>query len=71
MDLEEIAMAYPVVAIAAFIAVAHPKWDERPMLVVVKEANYYLICKTLLLFFEGKMIKNCLREQFEDLHLLT
>ena len=35
IDLENIAMAHPKVANCAVIAVAHPKWDERPLLVVV------------------------------------
>ncbi|MGR3270669.1 long-chain fatty acid--CoA ligase [Thalassococcus profundi] len=40
IDLENIAMAHPKVANCAVIAIAHPKWDERPLLVVVpKYAN--------------------------------
>ncbi|SIS83250.1 fatty-acyl-CoA synthase [Roseivivax lentus] len=35
IDLENIAMAHPKVASCAVIAVPHPKWDERPLLVVV------------------------------------
>ena len=35
IDLENIAMAHPKVANCAVIAVAHPKWEERPLLVVV------------------------------------
>ena len=35
LDLENIAMGHPKVAMCAVIAVAHPKWDERPLLVVV------------------------------------
>ena len=35
IDLENIAMAHPEVANCAVIAIAHPKWDERPVLVVV------------------------------------
>ncbi len=36
IELENIASAHPDVAMAACIAIAHPKWDERPLLVVVK-----------------------------------
>jgi fatty-acyl-CoA synthase len=36
IDIENIAMAHPDVQMAACIGVAHPKWDERPLLVVVK-----------------------------------
>jgi len=35
IDLENIAMAHPDVENCAVIAIAHPKWDERPVLVVV------------------------------------
>ncbi|WGW03893.1 long-chain-fatty-acid--CoA ligase [Tropicibacter oceani] len=35
IDLENIAMAHPKVANCAVIAIAHPKWDERPLLIVV------------------------------------
>lgn len=35
IDLENVAMAHPEVANCAVIAIAHPKWDERPVLVVV------------------------------------
>ena len=35
IDVENIAMAHPAVAMAACIAVPHPKWDERPLLVVM------------------------------------
>ncbi|WP_425099797.1 long-chain-fatty-acid--CoA ligase [Tropicibacter sp. S64] len=35
IDLENIAMAHPKVASCAVIAIPHPKWDERPLLVVV------------------------------------
>ena len=37
IDLENIAMAHPAVAMAACIGAKHPKWDERPLLVVVKK----------------------------------
>jgi acyl-CoA synthetase (AMP-forming)/AMP-acid ligase II len=36
IDLENIAMAHPAVLQAACIGVLHPKWDERPLLVVVR-----------------------------------
>ncbi|MFV0299549.1 MAG: AMP-binding protein, partial [Paracoccus sp. (in: a-proteobacteria)] len=38
IDLENIASAHPKVAQAAVIAVPHPKWDERPLLVVVAKS---------------------------------
>ena len=39
IDLENIAMAHPAVAMAACIGVRHPKWDERPLLIVEKKAG--------------------------------
>jgi acyl-CoA synthetase (AMP-forming)/AMP-acid ligase II len=36
IELENVASAHPDVAMAACIAIAHPKWDERPLLIVVK-----------------------------------
>ncbi|MDT7837264.1 3-(methylthio)propionyl-CoA ligase [Aquabacterium sp. OR-4] len=39
IDLENAAMSHPAVAEAAVIGIAHPKWQERPLLVVVKRAG--------------------------------
>lgn len=39
IDLENSAVGCPGIAEAAVIAVAHPKWDERPLLVAVKKAD--------------------------------
>jgi fatty-acyl-CoA synthase len=57
IDLENIAMAHPAVAMAACIAAAHPKWDERPLLVVVKKPGAELTRNDLLKFYEGKIAK--------------
>jgi len=57
IDLENIAMAHPAVAMAACIAAHHPKWDERPLLVVVKKPGAELSREALLDFFEGKIAK--------------
>ena len=37
IDLENAAMGHPAVAEAAVIGMAHPKWQERPLLIVVEE----------------------------------
>ncbi len=55
--LEYIAMAHPAVAMAACIAARHPKWDERPLLVVVKKPGQALTREELLAFYEGKIAK--------------
>jgi len=57
IDLENIAMAHPAVAMAACIAAHHPKWDERPLLVVMKKPGAELTRDELLAFFEGKIAK--------------
>ena len=57
IDLENIAMAHPAVAMAACIAAHHPKWDERPLLVVVKKPGAELTREELIAFYEGKIAK--------------
>ena len=57
IDLENIAMAHPAVAMAAVIAVAHPKWDERPLLVVVKKPDVEVTKEDLIAHYDGKIAK--------------
>ena len=57
IDIENIAMAHPAVAMAACIAAYHPKWDERPLLVVVKKPGAEVTREQMLKFFEGKIAK--------------
>jgi fatty-acyl-CoA synthase len=57
IDVENIAMAHPEVAMAACIGMAHPKWDERPIVVVVKRAGAALVREDLLKFYDGKIAK--------------
>jgi len=57
IDLENIAVAHPAVLQAACIGVAHPKWDERPLLVVVKKPGMEVSKDELLQFYEGKIAK--------------
>jgi fatty-acyl-CoA synthase len=57
IDIENIAMSHPAVAMAACIAAKHPKWDERPLLVVVRKPNAELSREQLLAHFEGKVAK--------------
>ncbi|MFL6674336.1 MAG: 3-(methylthio)propionyl-CoA ligase [Massilia sp.] len=57
IDLENIATAHPAVLQAACIGVAHPKWDERPLLVIVKRPGMEVTRDELLGFFEGKIAK--------------
>ena len=57
IDLENVAMAHPAVAMAACIGVPHPKWDERPLLVVVKKPNAAITREELLDYYTGKVAK--------------
>jgi fatty-acyl-CoA synthase len=57
IELENAAMAHPAVKEAAVIGVAHPKWDERPLLIVVKKPDAQLTREALLEFFQGKVAK--------------
>ena len=57
IDLEHIAMAHPAVGMAACIAARHAKWDERPLLVVVKKPGHEVERDELLAFYEGKIAK--------------
>jgi fatty-acyl-CoA synthase len=55
IELENAAMGHPAVAEAAVIGVAHPKWTERPLLVVVKAEGQDVTREELLAFYEGKV----------------
>ena len=57
IDVENIAMAHPAVAMAACIAVPHPKWDERPLLVVMKKPGAQASAADILAHFEGRIAK--------------
>ena len=57
IDIENIAVAHPDVAMAACIGVAHPKWDERPIVAVVKKPDAQVTREELLAFYEGKTAK--------------
>ncbi len=57
IDVENIAVAHPAVAMAACIGVAHPKWDERPVIVVVKKPGMEVSREELIEFYDGKIAK--------------
>jgi fatty-acyl-CoA synthase len=57
IDLENIAVGHPDVAEAAAIGVKHPKWDERPLLVVVRKKGSQLTREAMLAFYQGKVAK--------------
>jgi acyl-CoA synthetase (AMP-forming)/AMP-acid ligase II len=55
IDLENVLMAHPAVHEAAAIACHHPKWDERPLMVVVKKPGAEVTVAELLAFYKGKI----------------
>lgn len=57
IDLENAAVGHPEIAEAAVIAVPHPKWDERPLLVVVREPNSTVEKESVLEFLENHIAK--------------
>ena len=57
IELENIAMGHPGVMEAAVIGVAHPKWDERPLLVVVRKEGATVTRDELLAFYAAKIAK--------------
>ena len=57
IDLENLAVGHPKVAEAAVIGVHHPKWDERPLLVIVLKAGESATKDDILGYMAGKIAK--------------
>ena len=57
IQIESLAMGHPAVAEAAVIGVAHPKWDERPLLIVVLKPGQSAAKGDILAFLSGKIAK--------------
>ena len=57
IDLEEIAVGPPDVLQAAVIGIAHPQWDERPLLLVVPAEGRTPVKTELLNFLSDKVAK--------------
>ncbi|WP_296815449.1 long-chain-fatty-acid--CoA ligase [Brevundimonas sp.] len=57
IDIENIAVGHPKVELAAVIGVAHPKWDERPLLVLKLKPGQTGEPQEFLSFLEGKIAK--------------
>ena len=57
IDLENAAVGHPSVAEACVIGVLHKKWDERPLLLVVKVEDQDLSKEEMLVFLEDKVAK--------------
>ncbi|NYH93942.1 long-chain fatty acid--CoA ligase [Novosphingobium marinum] len=57
VELENAAVAHPGVAEAAAIGIAHPKWDERPILIVVRKPDAELDAEEMRTFLSDKVAK--------------
>ena len=57
IELENLAVGHPKVAEAAVIGIRHPKWDERPLLVIVLKQGQKASKEEMLAFLEGKIAK--------------
>ncbi len=57
IQLENIALGHPQVAEAAVIGIAHPKWDERPLLIVVARGDEKPARDELLAFIETRVAR--------------
>ncbi len=57
IDLENLAVGHPDVTEAAVIGIAHPKWDERPLLVIVRREGRDVSKDDILAYMEGKVAK--------------
>jgi fatty-acyl-CoA synthase len=57
IDLENLAVGHPDVAEAAVIGIHHPKWDERPLLIIVRKQGTEPTKEDILGFMEGKIAK--------------
>ncbi len=57
IDIENLAVGHPDVAEAAVIGVAHPKWDERPLLVVVPKEGHSPKAEEVLAYLRPRIAK--------------
>jgi fatty-acyl-CoA synthase len=64
IDLENVAMSHPAIAQAAVIAMQHPRWGERPLLIAVKRPGIEIGAT-------GKVQKSILRDRYKNHRLPT
>ncbi len=57
IELENLAVSHPAIAEAAVIAVKHPRWVERPLLLCVKQPSAEASREDILAFYDGKVAK--------------
>jgi fatty-acyl-CoA synthase len=57
IDIENLAVGHPKVAEAAVIGVRHPKWDERPLLIIVLKKDVLATREEIFAFMKGKIAR--------------
>ena len=57
IEIENVAVGCPGVAEAAVIGLRHPKWSERPLLIIVRDEGSDIGKEKILAFLEGKIAK--------------
>jgi fatty-acyl-CoA synthase len=57
IDIENIVAGCPGILEAAVIGLPHPKWEERPLLVVVPKPDTNLSAGAIIAFLDGKVAK--------------
>jgi fatty-acyl-CoA synthase len=57
IEIENIAMGHPKVALAAVIGIAHPKWDERPLLIIEPKKGEAPSKEEILAFLKGRIAR--------------
>jgi acyl-CoA synthetase (AMP-forming)/AMP-acid ligase II len=63
IDLENVAIGHPAVAAAAVIGVLHPKWQERPLLFVVRKPGRTLERDEILEFLSRQVARLCVPDE--------
>jgi acyl-CoA synthetase (AMP-forming)/AMP-acid ligase II len=71
IELENVAVGHPGVAEAAVIGVAHEKWGERPLLLIVAKSGVNLDAQDVLAYMSGKVAKWCLPDRAEIIDSIT
>jgi acyl-CoA synthetase (AMP-forming)/AMP-acid ligase II len=57
VELENVAISHPAIGECAVVGVPHPRWDERPLLLIVKKEGRDLTKSEILAFLEDKVAK--------------
>ena len=57
IEIENLAVGHPSIAEAAVIGIAHPKWDERPLLIVIRKKDTDISKEEILTYLKDKIAK--------------